>query len=39
MCSFSTGVMLSQNWRAWLKWSSYDAGLARTLVRLGDPHR
>ncbi len=32
MCSCSTGVMLSQNCRAWLKWSSNDAGCARTLV-------
>ena len=32
MCSFSTGVMLGQNSRAWLKWSSYDAGAARTFV-------
>ena len=32
MCSRSTGDMLNQNWRAWLKWSSNDAGLARTLA-------
>ena len=32
MWSCSTGVMLSQNWRAWLKWSSNVAGFSRTLV-------
>ena len=32
MCSCSTGVMLFQKSRAWLKWSSYDAGASRTLL-------
>ena len=32
MCSCSGGVMLSQNWRAWLKWSSYDAGASRVFT-------
>ena len=32
MWSRSTGVMLSQNWRTWLKWSSYDAGALRVLA-------
>ena len=35
MCSCSTGVMLRQNSRAWLKWSSNDAGFSRTLVASG----
>ena len=32
MWSCSTGDMLSQNSRAWLKWSSNDADSSRTLV-------
>ena len=32
MWSRSTGVMLSQNWRTWLKWSSYDAGALRVFA-------
>ena len=32
MWSCSTGDMLSQNSRAWLKWSSNDAGSSRTLA-------
>ena len=32
MWSCSTGVMLSQNSRAWLKWSSNDAESSRTLA-------
>ena len=35
MCSCSTGVMLSQNSRAWLKWSSKDAGFSRTFGAAG----
>ncbi len=35
MCSRSTGVMLSQNRRAWLKWSEKEAGASRTLRAAG----
>ena len=36
MWSCSTGDMLSQNSRAWLKWSSKDAESSRTLAPAGD---
>ena len=36
MCSRSTGLMLGQNSRAWLKWSAKDAGASRTFARPGD---
>ena len=39
MCSCSTGVMLFQNRRGWLKWSSYDAGFSRTFDASGDRDR
>ncbi len=35
MCSRSGGLMLSQNRRGWLKWSSNDSGASRTLVASG----
>lgn len=35
MCSRSVGVMLSQNSRAWLKWSSNEAAASRTLRDAG----
>lgn len=35
MCSRSTGVMLSQNRRGWLKWSSKLAAACRTVRQAG----
>ena len=35
MCSRSVGVMLSQNSRGWLKWSSKVAAASRTLMAAG----
>ncbi len=35
MCSRSTGLMLSQNRRGWLKWSSKVSDCARTLTDSG----
>lgn len=35
MCSRSAGVMLSQNMRGWVKWSSKEAAASRTLAAAG----